>query len=174
MWQRESHFTTPFEFLPGADRFWGGKRRLLRRAPGSCPNRNRTYVHILYRKRGDLSREIREIVGNGQFFLGKSGRVSYFTTPLGAGEYVWSGMWRYGVEGDEVWCGEVVWREEICTSDRHASEKIFSCACLHMKMGFLYRPPSETLAISQLAFSRPICPLKENFELRGFFWDIAM
>ena len=64
--------------------------------------------------------------------------------------------------------------EEICTSDRHASEKIFSCACLHMKMGFLYRPPSETLAISQLAFSRPICPLKENFELRGFFWDIAM
>jgi len=38
--------------------------------------------------------------------LGKSGRVSYFTTPLGAGEYVWSGMWRYGVEGDGVWCGE--------------------------------------------------------------------
>ena len=100
----------PLNFLPGADRFWGGKRRLLRRAPGSCPNRNRTYVHILYRKRGDLSREIREIVGTGQFFLGKSGRVSYFTTPLGAGEYVWSGMWRYGVEGDEVWCGEVVWR----------------------------------------------------------------
>nr|DAE64383.1 MAG TPA: hypothetical protein [Caudoviricetes sp.] len=27
--------------------------------------RNRTYVHILYRQEGDLSREIREIVGNG-------------------------------------------------------------------------------------------------------------
>lgn len=27
--------------------------------------KNRTYVHILYRKRGDLSREIWEIVENG-------------------------------------------------------------------------------------------------------------
>lgn len=38
--------------------------------------------------------------------------MSYFTTPLGAGEYVWGGMWWYGVEGDGVWCGGVVWRLE--------------------------------------------------------------
>ena len=33
--------------------------------PAAVLKRNKTYVRILYRKGGDLSREIQEIVGNG-------------------------------------------------------------------------------------------------------------
>lgn len=57
------------------DTLWifAGCRPILRRQmspfcgeyPVAVLKRNRTYVRVLYRKRGDLSREIQKIVGNG-------------------------------------------------------------------------------------------------------------